>query len=261
MRLVVDVRGTRRDRPPDRPADARAGRHQPRAVRRERGRRRVRDRRAGRARPASGWSRGSNTPASGSARRRRSRCRRSPSRRPGARPSSPRARRSSPARRWSPFERGRGADRRRVAGRLPARGPERAPRRAADPADARLHRRQRRPRRPRPRRQRPDAEDDPRGDPDERADGVRGTRFPGAPIPSTARCATSCSARRTTSAGCRRARSRRRRWRAAPSFDRELALAQHRELVSVYESAGVDGPHGSSPTRRCPTRCSPATRA
>ena len=59
--------------------------------------------------------------------------------------------------------RGRGPDRRRVAGRLPARRPERPPRRAADPPDARLHRRQRRPRRPRPRRQRPDAEDDQSG--------------------------------------------------------------------------------------------------
>ena len=52
---------------------------------------------------APGWSRRSSTPASGSARKRTSRCRRSPSRRPGARPRSRRARRSWPGRRWSRF--------------------------------------------------------------------------------------------------------------------------------------------------------------
>ena len=50
------------------------------------------------------------------------------------------------------LRRGGGPDRRRVARRLPTRGPERPPRRAPDPTDALLHRRQRRPRRPRPRR-------------------------------------------------------------------------------------------------------------
>ena len=61
----------------------------------------------------------------------------------------------------------------------------------------------------------------------------------GAPTPSTGACTTSCSAGPTTSAGCRPARSRRRRSPAAPQFDPAAATEQHAELVSAYTSAGV----------------------
>ena len=63
--------------------------------------------------------------------------------------------------------------------------------------------------------------------------------------------AMSCSARPTTSSGGRRARSRKATLASGAKFDRELALAQHRELVSIYESAGV-ACTASSPTRPLP---------
>ena len=44
------------------------------------------------------------------------------------------------------------------------------------------------------------------------------------------------------------------------AFDPQAARAQHDELVSIYEAAGVTV-HGWSPTPRFPTRCSPATPA
>ena len=135
--------------------------------------------------------------------------------------------------------RGRGQDRCRVAGRLPAGRPERAPGRAADPADAGLHRRQRRPRRPRPGRERPDPEHDPRrGRMNEQratsneqpawgADSEYGhLRHVLLGPPDNFRwLPTSAISKATLASGA--------------AFDRELALSQHRELVSVYESAGV----------------------
>ena len=62
---------------------------------------------------------------------------------------------------------------------------------------------------------------------------------PGAWTRSMDACSTCCSARRTTSAGCRPARSRAPRSTAACSFSREDAQRQHAEMVSVYEEAGV----------------------
>ena len=62
---------------------------------------------------------------------------------------------------------------------------------------------------------------------------------PGASTRNTGSCSTSCSARRTTSAGCPRARSRAPRSTRGLIFSREDAQRQHAEMVSVYEEAGV----------------------
>ena len=62
---------------------------------------------------------------------------------------------------------------------------------------------------------------------------------PGAWTRSMGRCSTSCSAPRTTSAGCPPARSRARRSRRASRSATRTRVRQHAEMVSVYEEAGV----------------------
>ena len=135
-----------------------------------------------------------------------------------------------------PFDARRGADRRRVARRLSARDPERPPRRAPDPRDARLHRRERRLRRLRPRR-RPTARCSTLRVASE-ADAVSEPRA-GESTPSTGGLLdvllcrpdnfrwlpTSAISRATLESGRR--------------FDAEAAADQHAELVAAYEAAGV----------------------
>ena len=64
----------------------------------------------------------------------------------------------------------------------------------------------------------------------------------------------------TTSAGCRPARSPRATLESGRRFDGDLARRQHAAMVAAYEEAGVES-ISCSPTRRCRTRCSHATRA
>ena len=63
---------------------------------------------------------------------------------------------------------------------------------------------------------------------------------PGASTPSMDACSTSCSAPRTTSAGCPPARSRARRSPRTSSSATTTRVRQHAEMVSVYEEDGVN---------------------
>ena len=83
----------------------------------------------------------------------------------------------------------------------------------------------------------------------------------GASTRSMGVCSTSCSARPTTSAGCRPARSPARRSTRDSRSAHEDAVRQHAEMVVRLRGERRARATCSSPTRLCRTRCSPATRA
>ena len=158
----------------------------------------------------------------------------SPSRRPGARSSSRRATPSSAPRRSSPSSEAEGRIAAESLAAYPPGVPERPARRAADGADPRLHRRLDRPRRPGPRRERPVAEDDQGGD-GMTAD-AWGVDSEHGPLRDVLLCPpdnfrwgpTSAISKATLESG--------------RDFDAEAAASQHREMVQVYEAAGVTCP-------------------
>ena len=130
----------------------------------------------------------------------------------------------------------RGPDRLRVAGCLPTRRPQRPARRAAQPRHPRLHRRLAGPRRPGARRKRPDPLDDQGGD---RMNDANASEVPwGADSeygrlldvllcpPDNFRWLPTSAISKATLEGDR-------------SFSSPAATAQHAEMVSAYESAGV----------------------
>ena len=154
------------------------------------------------------------------------------------------------------LRRGRGPDRRRVAGRLPARDPQRAAGRAAHP---------RRRSTTSPTRVAHgglvrgavdrDAEDDPGGGARVSGAGRLGRRLRDGRLLDVLLCPpdnfrwlpTSAISKATLESGAA----------STPAG----ALAQHAELVSVYEAAGVRVPLPRARSRPFPTRCSRATRA
>ena len=239
----------RRHRPPDGADDARAGRHQPGAVLRER-----------RSSPCSGSA--SAPPARASAWWRRSS---TPSERIGEEGSEPLPPFAEPPP-WGPtelspreaflagqevvpFDEAEGRIAAESLAAYPPGVPNVLPGERLTRADARLHRRFGRPRRAGPRRQRPHPAHDPGG----RSELGRGRRIRDG-------CARSCSARPRTSAGCRPARSRRRRSRAAPGSTRSWP-GPSTASWSPPTRPPASRSTGSRAIRRCRTRCSRATRA
>ena len=157
LRLSIDVRGTGATRSQDRRADARARRHQPRALLRERHRRRVRDRAstpsprpraAGRGACAT-RSRRSTSPSRGAS------AARSPSRRRGGRSSCSPRDAFLGAQEVVPFDEAEGRIAAESLAAYPPGVPNVLPGERLTARDARLHRRLARPRGPGPRGERP----------------------------------------------------------------------------------------------------------